>query len=87
MTKKSNKNRFAPKLHIKKGDKVIVVAGANKGTTGEVLEVLPKISRVIVEQGISADTPGNPPSVVIVMSVVRTFQKFGWGWPEAGLGI
>ena len=50
MTKKSNKNRFAPKLHIKKGDRVTVIAGASKGTTGEVLEVLPKINRVIVEQ-------------------------------------
>jgi large subunit ribosomal protein L24 len=50
MTKKSNKSRFAPKLHIKKGDKVTVIAGANKGTTGEVLEVLPKVNRVIVEQ-------------------------------------
>lgn len=50
MTNKSNKNRFAPKLHVKKGDKVIVIAGAGKGTTGEVLEVLPKVNRVIVEQ-------------------------------------
>lgn len=50
MTKKSNKDRFAPKLHVKKGDKVIVVAGADKGTTGEVLEVMPHKSRVIVEQ-------------------------------------
>jgi large subunit ribosomal protein L24 len=50
MTKKSNKNRFAPKLHVKKGDRVIVVAGANKGTTGEILEVIPKKNRVIVEQ-------------------------------------
>lgn len=50
MTKKNSKNRFAPKLHIKKGDRVTVIAGANKGTTGEVLEVLPKKNRVIVEQ-------------------------------------
>ncbi len=50
MTKKSNKSRFAPKLHIKKGDRVIVIAGASKGTTGEVLEVLPKKNRVIVEE-------------------------------------
>ena len=49
----NNKNiqkRFAPKLNIKKGDKVVVVAGAQKGTQGEVLEVLPKKNRVIVEQ-------------------------------------
>jgi large subunit ribosomal protein L24 len=50
MTKKSNKKRFAPKLHVKKGDRVIVVSGDSKGTTGEILEVLPKKNRVIVEQ-------------------------------------
>ena len=50
MTKKSKKDRFAPKLNIKKGDRVTVIAGASKGTTGEVLEVLPKANRVIVEQ-------------------------------------
>ena len=39
----SNKSkRFAPKLHIKKGDRVAVIAGAYKGEEGEVLEVLPK---------------------------------------------
>ena len=37
-------------MHVKKGDQVIVVAGANKGTTGEILEVIPKKNRVIVEQ-------------------------------------
>jgi len=31
--------RFAPKLSIKKGDKVIVIAGSNKGNTGEVKQV------------------------------------------------
>ncbi len=33
---------------IKKGDKVVVVAGKDKGHTGEVLRVLPKQDRVIV---------------------------------------
>jgi len=33
---------------IKKGDKVVVVAGADKGHTGEVLRVLPKEGRVLV---------------------------------------
>ncbi len=30
MANKANKNRFAPKLKIKKGDKVVVIAGAYK---------------------------------------------------------
>ena len=37
------------KLHIKKGDKVVVIAGANKGATGNVLEVFPAKNRAVVE--------------------------------------
>jgi large subunit ribosomal protein L24 len=34
---------------IKKGDKVIVIAGAEKGRTGEVLKVLTDENRVVVQ--------------------------------------
>ena len=37
------------KLHIKKGDTVYVNAGASKGQTGRVLEVLVEKQRAIVE--------------------------------------
>lgn len=47
--KNKQSKRFAPKLHIKKGDKVIVVAGDDKGKTGTVLEVLPGQNKAIVE--------------------------------------
>ena len=33
---------------IKKGDKVVVLAGRNKGKTGEVLQVMPKDARAVV---------------------------------------
>jgi len=33
---------------IKKGDKVVVLAGKNKGATGEVMQVMPKDERVVV---------------------------------------
>ena len=36
-------------MKIKKGDKVQVIAGAYKGTVAEVLQVLPKKNKVIVE--------------------------------------
>lgn len=36
-------------MRIKKGDTVIVVAGKDKGKTGQVLRVIPKEDRVIVE--------------------------------------
>ena len=38
----------AKKLKIKKGDKVIVLAGKDKGKTGDVLQVLPSVSKVKV---------------------------------------
>ena len=43
--------RYAPKLKIKKGDRVVVIAGAYKDRerVREVLEVLPEQNRVIVE--------------------------------------
>ena len=34
---------------IKKGDKVVVLAGKDKGRTGEVIAVLPKESRALVQ--------------------------------------
>jgi large subunit ribosomal protein L24 len=37
------------KLHIKKGDNVVVIAGDSKGKTGRVLEVIVEKERAIVE--------------------------------------
>jgi large subunit ribosomal protein L24 len=37
------------KLHIKKGDNVVVIAGNNKGKKGRVLEIITKTDRAIVE--------------------------------------
>ncbi len=36
-------------MHVKKGDKVIVITGKDKGKTGTVIEALPKKDRVVVE--------------------------------------
>ena len=37
------------KLHVKKGDEVIVLSGKEKGKQGRIIAVLTKKSRVIVE--------------------------------------
>lgn len=37
-----------PKLKIKKGDKVVVITGKDKGKTGEVTQVIPAENRVVV---------------------------------------
>lgn len=36
-------------MHIKKGDKVVVISGKDKGKIGKVLTSLPKDNRVIIE--------------------------------------
>ncbi|MGH7994031.1 MAG: 50S ribosomal protein L24 [Limisphaerales bacterium] len=38
-----------PKFHIKKGDEVVVLAGAEKGKRGKIIAVSPKKNRAIVE--------------------------------------
>src|SRR5580700_10533807 len=35
--------------HVKRGDQVMVIAGADKGKTGRVLRVIPGKSRLVVE--------------------------------------
>lgn len=46
METKSNKK---PKLHVRKGDTVMVIAGNAKGKSGVISEMLIKKSRVLVE--------------------------------------
>jgi len=46
MNKKSTK---APKLHVRKGDRVRVIAGSARGTEGQILRVFPQTQRIVVE--------------------------------------
>jgi large subunit ribosomal protein L24 len=58
-----------PKLKIKKGDKVVVIAGRDRGKTGEILKVMPADCRVVV-QGVNMvkrhtrPGPGQPGGIV-----------------------
>ena len=36
-------------LHVKRGDKVIIISGKDKGKKGKVLRVFPETNRVVVE--------------------------------------
>jgi len=58
MERKKNKQ---PKLHIKKDDTVVVIAGNDKGKKGRVLEVQPRKYRAIVE-GVNMITKHVKPS-------------------------
>ena len=57
------------KLKIKKGDNVVVIAGRDRGKTGEVIRVIPEEGRLVV-QGINmvkrhtAPRPGQPGGIV-----------------------
>ena len=63
MANKSNTKRFAPKLKIKKGDKVFVISGAYKDRerSREVLEVIPGKNRAIVD-GVNLRKKHNKPT-------------------------
>ena len=37
-------------MKVKKGDNVIVLSGKDKGKSGKVLQVMPKVERVVVEK-------------------------------------
>jgi large subunit ribosomal protein L24 len=60
---------MAVKMKIKKGDRVVVLSGRSKGKIGEVLKVLPKENRAIV-QGVNTvkrhtrPSQGNPGGIV-----------------------
>ena len=49
------------KLHIKKDDTVVVIAGADKGKTGKVLKVLVEKNRALVE-GVNMVSKSTKPS-------------------------
>lgn len=40
---------MAQKFHVKRGDQVVVIAGAHKGKTGKVLEIVAKSQRARIE--------------------------------------
>ena len=50
----------AKKLHVKKGDSVVVISGKDKGKKGKVLIAMPKDNKVIVE-GINMSTKHKKP--------------------------
>jgi large subunit ribosomal protein L24 len=49
------------KLKVKKGDKVVVLTGKDKGKTGEIKKVLPSDNKVVV-QGVNVQTKHRKPS-------------------------
>jgi large subunit ribosomal protein L24 len=61
---------MATKFKIKKGDRVVVITGRDKGKTGEVLRVIREESRVIV-QGVNIVKRHTKPSAASTGGVVE----------------
>lgn len=51
----ANQTKVRHRVHVKKGDTVQVIAGNEKGKVGEVLRVLPELSKVVVK-GVNVKT-------------------------------
>ena len=49
MMKRQEKSKINNKLHVKKGDRVIVISGKDKGKIGSVSRVFTKEAKVVVE--------------------------------------
>ena len=56
---------------IKKGDNVVVIAGKNKGSTGEVVQVMPKDDRVVV-RGVNIATRHEKQTATTQGGIVRS---------------
>ena len=61
---------MAKKCKIRKGDKVIVITGRDRGKSGEVLQVLPKEDRVVV-RGVNVVKRHTRPSQVSAGGIVE----------------
>ncbi|MBX2900580.1 MAG: 50S ribosomal protein L24 [Cyclobacteriaceae bacterium] len=66
MERKFNKQ---PKLHVRKGDTVLILAGDDKGKEGKVLEIFAEKNRAIVEG----------------INIIIKHQKPSAGKPEGGI--
>ncbi len=59
-------------MKLRKGDKVIVIAGADKGKVGTIQKVFPKLDRVVID-GVNTvkkhkkPTQGNPEGSIVEM--------------------
>jgi len=49
MMKRQEKSKINNKLHVKRGDRVIVISGKDKGKVGSVSRVFTKEAKVVVE--------------------------------------
>lgn len=73
MAKAVKQTSLVSKMHVKKGDTVQVIAGKDKGKVGEVLEALPKLSKVVV-QNVNIRTKHVKPRQEGESGQIKTFE-------------
>jgi large subunit ribosomal protein L24 len=61
------------KMHVKKGDTVQIISGAEKGKVGEILRVIPENSKVVV-QGVNVRTKHVKPQQEGESGQISTFE-------------
>ena len=61
----------AVKLHVKKGDTVLVLSGKDKGKQGKIVEALPKKAKVVVE-GVNKVKRHTKPSQASLLKKLRS---------------
>ena len=70
---KTKKQPFRFKMHVKKGDTVQVISGKDKGKIGEISQVIPKTSQVVV-QGVNVKTKHVKPRQEGESGQIATFE-------------
>ena len=61
------------KMHVKKGDTVQIISGSEKGKVGEVLQSLPKASKVVIK-GVNVRTKHVKPKQEGESGQIQTFE-------------
>ena len=70
---KRNTTPTIHKMHVKKGDTVQVITGRDKGKVGEVLQAIPKTSKVVVK-GVNVRTKHIKPQQEGESGRIETFE-------------
>lgn len=74
MSKAGSANRTQRyKMHVKAGDTVQIITGADKGKVGKVLQTIPKLSKVVVE-GVNTRTKHIKPRQEGESGQIQTFD-------------
>jgi large subunit ribosomal protein L24 len=73
MASKQNQSPKRYKMHVKKGDTIQVISGRDKGKVAEIVQVIPKTSKVVVK-GVNVKTKHVKPQQEGESGQIVTFE-------------